>query len=224
MLFSGLLAVALMLQGESRARPALPDAKVNMRATAIRTAAAPAIDGLDTDPVWRNAVAFGDFVEFTPREGNRPRFQTEFRVAYDEKNFYVFVRAFDDEPAQIKTALSRRDVRPPTDQIKIIIDSYFDRRSGYEFAVNPGGVKRDFIIYNDNQEDGAWDAVWDVSTSIDSLGWTAEFKISALAAPLPDCSDPYLRLRRLARHRPPQGTGELAGVSRDPGGHLIAAG
>jgi hypothetical protein len=73
--------------------------------------------------------------------------------------------------------LARRDVRPPSDQIKIIIDSYFDRRSGYEFAVSPSGVKRDYIIYNDNQEDGAWDAVWDVSTSVDSLGWTAEFKI-----------------------------------------------
>jgi hypothetical protein len=148
-----------------------------MRATAIRTAAPPTIDGLDSDPVWSNAIAFGDFVEFTPREGNRPRFQTEFRVAYDQKNFYVFVRAFDDDPTQIKKALARRDVRPPTDQIKIIIDSYFDRRSGYEFAVNPAGVKRDYIIYNDNQEDGAWDAVWDVSTAIDSLGWTAEFRI-----------------------------------------------
>ena len=177
MLFTGLLAVALVMQGESRPRPAITDPKASMRATAIRASAAPAIDGLDTDPVWRNAVAFSDFVEFTPREGNRPRFQTEFRVAYDQKNFYVFVRAFDDDPSQIKTSLARRDARPPTDQIKIIIDSYFDRRSGYEFAVNPGGVKRDYIIYNDNQEDGAWDAVWDVSTSIDSLGWTAEFKI-----------------------------------------------
>lgn len=25
--------------------------------------------------------------------------------------------------------------------------------------------------------DGAWDAVWDVATRIDSLGWTAEFRI-----------------------------------------------
>ena len=148
-----------------------------MRATAIRAMQAPAIDGQDADPVWRNAVAFSDFYEFSPVEGKAPRFQTEFKVAYDQKNFYVFVRAFDDEPAKIRSALARRDVRPPTDQIKIIIDSYFDRRSGYEFAVSPSGVKRDYVIYNDNQEDGAWDAVWDVSTAIDSLGWTAEFKI-----------------------------------------------
>ena len=148
-----------------------------MRATAIRAVQAPTIDGLDIDPVWQNAVAFSDFYEFTPNEGKAPRYQTEFRVAYDQKNFYVYVRAFDDDPSQIKSDLARRDARPPTDQVKIIIDSYFDRRSGYEFAVSPSGVKRDYIIYNDNQEDGAWDAVWDVKTAIDSLGWTAEFRI-----------------------------------------------
>src|SRR5437867_4029478 len=27
------------------------------------------------------------------------------------------------------------------------------------------------------KEDGAWDAVWDVGTQVDSLGWTAEFAI-----------------------------------------------
>jgi hypothetical protein len=38
-------------------------------------------------------------------------------------------------------------------------------------------VKIDQAIYDDGNEDGAWDAVWDVATRIDSLGWTAEFRI-----------------------------------------------
>ena len=58
-----------------------------------------------------------------------------------------------------------------------MIDSYHDRRTGYEFAVNPAGVKRDYYTYEDSQEDASWDAVWDVSTRVDSLGWTAEFRI-----------------------------------------------
>src|SRR5437016_5299737 len=58
-----------------------------------------------------------------------------------------------------------------------MVDSYHDRRSGFEFAVNPAGVKRDYAMYNDSQEDDAWDAVWDVGTQVDSLGWTAEFRI-----------------------------------------------
>ncbi|MDE3053802.1 MAG: carbohydrate binding family 9 domain-containing protein, partial [Gemmatimonadota bacterium] len=73
--------------------------------------------------------------------------------------------------------LSRRDVKTASDQIKIMIDSYHDLRTGYEFAVNPAGVKRDYYTYNDADEDESWDGVWDVATRIDSLGWTAEFRI-----------------------------------------------
>jgi hypothetical protein len=36
-----------------------------------------------------------------------PRFRTEFQVAYDEKNLYVFVRMFDPHPDSIMHALSR---------------------------------------------------------------------------------------------------------------------
>src|SRR5437016_12640791 len=58
-----------------------------------------------------------------------------------------------------------------------MIASDHDRRSGFEFAVIPAGVKRVYAMYNDSQEDDAWDAVWDVGTQVDSLGWTAEFRI-----------------------------------------------
>src|SRR5437660_1073741 len=61
--------------------------------------------------------------------------------------------------------------------IWLFIDSYHDRRTGYEFGVNPSGVKLDAQIYNDGNEDFAWDAVWEVATRVDSLGWTAEFRI-----------------------------------------------
>jgi len=30
-----------------------------------------------------------------------------------------------------------------------MLDPYHDRRTGYEFAVNPAGVKTDYAIYND---------------------------------------------------------------------------
>jgi hypothetical protein len=75
------------------------------------------------------------------------------------------------------TALTRRDVRGPSDQLKVMVDAYHDRRSGFEFAVNPVGVKRDFLMYNDGNEDASWDGVWDVATRVDSAGWTAEFRI-----------------------------------------------
>jgi len=146
-------------------------------AVAFRARTAPTIDGRDDDAIWTNAAVITGFREFTPVEDGDPRFRTEARVAYDPRNLYVFVRAFDTAPDSILPLLSRRDVRSASDQIKVVIDSYHDRRSGFEFAVNPAGVKRDYAIYNDGNEDDAWDAVWDVATAIDSLGWTAEFRI-----------------------------------------------
>jgi hypothetical protein len=146
-------------------------------ATAVRAQQPVLIDGRGDDAVWRSASVINGFQEFEPNQGKAPRFRTEARVAYDNRNFYVFLRMYDDEPARILKLLARRDVRTASDQIKIIIDSYFDRRSGYEFAVNPAGVKRDYSISNDGNEDDAWDGVWDAATTVDSTGWTAEFRI-----------------------------------------------
>ncbi len=155
-------------------RPAAPSATA---ARAVRAERPPRIDGRDDDPVWRIAPKYSGFRQFQPRVDVNPSFATEFQVAYDDKNLYVFVRMFDPHPDSIMHALSRRDVRGPSDQIKLLIDSYGDKRSGFEFAVNPDGVKRDYAMSNDTQEDDSWNGVWDAATRVDSLGWTAEFRI-----------------------------------------------
>jgi hypothetical protein len=146
-------------------------------ASAARAPAAPRIDGRDDDAVWQTAQRYSEFRTFQPTVDMDPAFRTEFRAAFDAKNLYVFVRMFDPHPDSIMRALSRRDQRGPSDQIKLLIDSYNDKRSGYEFAVNPDGVKRDYSMANDGDEDDSWDGVWDVATRVDSLGWTAEFRI-----------------------------------------------
>ena len=146
-------------------------------AAAVAAKAPPQLDGSDADEVWSTATPITDFRVFDPTEDGEPRFRTEARVANDASNLYVFVRAFDAHPDSVISLLSRRDVKTQSDQIKIMVDSYYDRRTGYEFAVNPAGVKRDYYLYDDVREDTSWDAVWDVATKIDSLGWTAEFRI-----------------------------------------------
>ena len=145
--------------------------------SAFRVSTAPAIDGKDSDEAWRRAQRIEGFRVFDPVEDGTPTMQTEARVAYDDRNLYVFVRAFDAHPDSIIALLSRRDERTQSDYIRVIVDSYHDKRTGYEFMVNPAGVQRDIYLYNDSNEDVTWNAVWDVKTAIDSLGWTAEFRI-----------------------------------------------
>jgi len=146
-------------------------------AVASRAVVAPVIDGRDDDEVWRLAAPITAFRQFRPVQDAEPSFRTETKVAYDARNFYVFIRAFDPHPDSILKLLARRDIRTASDQLKIIVDSYHDRRTGYEFAVNPAGVKRDYAVYADGNEDPAWDGVWEAGTQVDSLGWTAEFRI-----------------------------------------------
>src|SRR2546429_3297394 len=174
-----MLAVMVVVQAYS-GPPAQAGKAPSPTATTVvarRAVHAVIIDGKDDDEVWREAAAVTAFREFSPREDGDPRFPTEAKVAYDDHNFYVFIRAFDPHPDSILKILARRDVRAPTDQLKIVSASCHDRRTGYEFAVNPAGVKRDYAIYNDNNEDDAWGGVWEVGATVDSLGWTAEFRI-----------------------------------------------
>src|ERR671934_385101 len=84
---------------------------------------------------------------------------------------------YDPHPESIAAPLGRRDASPPSDELYVQFDSYHDRRTAFVFSVTPSGVKTDLLISNGMQTDVGWDAVWDAATHVDSLGWTAEFRI-----------------------------------------------
>jgi hypothetical protein len=109
-------------------------------AVAVRADTPPVIDGSDEDPVWRKAPPITAFRQWQPTEDKPARFPTEAKIAYDAANLFVFVRAFDPHPDSIIRLLERRDSFTPSDMIWLFIDSYHDRRTGYEFGVNAAGV------------------------------------------------------------------------------------
>ncbi len=146
-------------------------------AVAVRAPEAPKLDGRLDDPAWTTAPAISDFVQRDPNEGEPATERTEARIIYTDDAIFVGVRAFDSKPSEIQAHLTRRDEWSPSDWISVMIDSYYDRRTAFEFSVNPAGVKIDLYRYDDNDDDRGWDAVWDVATSIDGEGWIAEFRI-----------------------------------------------
>ena len=155
-----------------------PLSLLSAQITAVRSALPPRIDGIAADDVWSKAEHRRDFRMFGPIEDAEPTFRTEVAVAYDDRALYVFVRAFDPRPDSIVRLLSRRDTHgPPNDEIQLFIDSFYDRRSGFEYIVNAAGVKADYILFDDSGFDLSWDGVWDVATQVDSLGWSAEYAI-----------------------------------------------
>ena len=175
----GTFGILLVIQAQVASAGTPPQA-ASVEATSVRATRAaepPVLDGSDEDAVWRSAPAIDRFLQAKPSEGAPARYPTVARVAYDPGHLYIFVRAFDPHPDSIIGLLSRRDEPTASDEIIVMLDSWHDRRTGFEFVVNPAGVKSDYAIFNDGNEDVAWDGVWDVETRVDSLGWTAEYRI-----------------------------------------------
>ncbi|HEY7194550.1 MAG TPA: sugar-binding protein, partial [Gemmatimonadales bacterium] len=136
-----LAAVTLVVQTPVREIPAADPPPPARSVRAVRAPQQPTIDGRDDDVVWRDAVAIRELQEWRPSEGGTPKQPTEVKVAYDAANLYVLVRCFDAHPDSIITVLARRDYFTPSDMVWLFIDSYHDRRTGFEFGVNPSGVK-----------------------------------------------------------------------------------
>lgn len=177
-------------------------ARAAVDAVAVAAGERVVLDGRLDESIWARAPIIGEFVQREPAEGQPPSQRTEARVAYDEGALYVAVRAFDTDPDRIVGILTRRDQRSPSDWIRIIVDSYYDRRSAYEFGVNPVGVKIDRYHYNDGAQDDSWDAVWDVATRRDAEGWSAEFRI------------PFSQLRFKSGHDGPVGFAVIREIGR----------
>jgi hypothetical protein len=150
---------------------------MDITATSVAGTAAIVVDGELNDAGWQPAIPVTTFVQRDPLEGAAPSFTTEARIVYDSSAIYVGVRAFDAEPSRIVGFLTRRDAGSASDWIQVYIDSYYDRRTAYQFGVNPMGVKQDAYWFNENNVDDSWDAVWDVVVRRNEEGWQAEFRI-----------------------------------------------
>jgi hypothetical protein len=134
------------------------------------------IDGFLSETVWQGAGA-GDFIQRNPLDGKPATERTEAWVAYDDKAVYVAARLYDAEPGKIVSLLGRRDDELDSDWFSFAVDPYFDRRSGFQFSVNPAGSIIDMTLYNDEWNDYTWDGVWESAARIDGQGWTVEMRI-----------------------------------------------
>ncbi|MEM6325837.1 MAG: DUF5916 domain-containing protein [Bacteroidota bacterium] len=135
------------------------------------------LDGHLDEAAWEQAEVADRFVQFSPASGDPATERTEARVLYDGSAIYVGMRMHDTQPDAIEARLARRDDNNDSDRALVAFDSYHDRRTAFVFSVNAAGVLGDFLLYDDVNEDGSWDAVWDARVSRDADGWTAEFRI-----------------------------------------------
>lgn len=172
---------ALLLQSAAPLHPGhrVPPVPPSMpQVAAVRVDRAPSVNGHLDDPAWALAEPITRLLQTDPDEGQPVSESTEVRIVYDGDAVYIGARLFDSDPRRIISRLARRDASTHSDEFRVFIDSYHDRRTAFEFVVNPAGVKKDVLIGEDGDfDDASWDPVWAAATSVDSLGWTAEIRI-----------------------------------------------
>ncbi|MFV1884500.1 MAG: DUF5916 domain-containing protein [Balneola sp.] len=175
--YFGASFILLFLVFSSIIKAQSPASKVSIKAERITSDSEIQIDGVLDEDSWKSVQAAKDFVQNFPVDGGKPSQKTEIKILYSDKYLYVGAFNYDSAPDSITATLFRRDGDELSDWIFVSIDSYNDNRTAFTFGVNPKGVQKDIMYYNDVEEDILWDAVWDSETSINSEGWVAEFRI-----------------------------------------------
>jgi len=147
------------------------------------------LDGRLDEPIWQTAPVATDFRQNQPHEGQPATQRTEVRFTFDDAALYVGARMYDDSGAAgVRTRLVRRDADAASDYIQVIFDTYHDHIGRLFFLVNPSGVKNDANGLGGGG-DPSWDPVWEVQTTIDAQGWTAEMRIPFSQLRYPSTAD-----------------------------------
>ncbi|MCK5329835.1 MAG: carbohydrate binding family 9 domain-containing protein, partial [Candidatus Marinimicrobia bacterium] len=144
--------------------------------TAFRLNSPIIIDGVLNEKLYQTAP-FSLFIQAAPDNGVPATEQTEVWVGFDDASIYVGARLWDNHADSIITRMARRDANFNSDEFQVAIDSYFDKRSGYYFVVNPSNSIQDGTIFNNSSFDDTWDGIWESAVTQDSQGWTVEIRI-----------------------------------------------
>jgi len=150
------------------------------------------VDGFMDESVWQNTTKMDLLYENNPGEGIAPPVKTEIFFYENGSALNVFIKAYDPEPEKIRASLRDRDALWRDDNAGIIVDTFNDERSGYEFFVNPLGAQADIKMDDTNgwNTDGSWDAIWDSAGQITDFGYVVEMSIPFNALRFPHTTGP----------------------------------
>jgi len=136
---------------------------------------APVIDGKLDEEVWKTAAVLRDFYQIQPGDNIAPSKQTEVLLGYDSKFLYVAFRALD-EPDKVRATVAKRDSVFDDDHVGMILDTFNDKRKGFEFFFNPFGVQADAVFTHD-EEDFSVDIVHESKGTVGGEGYVVEVAI-----------------------------------------------
>ena len=138
------------------------------------------IDGELDEPFYEATRSITDFVQTLPVEGATPSERTEAWIAFDDANLYVSARVWDSAPESEWVANEMvRDAQAirTNDHFGVFLDTFYDRRNGLAFYINPLGGFNDMQITNEGSPNRDWNPVVDIRTGRFDGGWTVEMAV-----------------------------------------------
>ncbi|MEY4643156.1 MAG: hypothetical protein RLZZ227_3150 [Pseudomonadota bacterium] len=192
-----------------------------------RISVEPEIDGILDEAMWSDATRIVDLHQFVPVDHGEPSEASEFLIAYSSSYLYLGAKLYDSDPAHITaTQLVQGQTLQVDDQVKFILDTFNNGRTGYQFQVNPNGIRREGIFDSPNNLNKDWTGIWQVRTSRDDLGWYAEIAIPFTTLNFDPASDTwgFTVSRSIARKKEdiawssfnrsinPSTTGQISGI------------
>ena len=149
----------------------------NKKIYAVRVNTPPVLDGIISDSVWQLAKPISNFREQDPIAGQKPSYKTVVRILYDNNNLYVSFMCYDPHPDRIiARALEPDGALGGDDNVRILFDTFHDKRNGYWFATNPLGMRDDALLGNGGHIQESWNGVWEVKSAIVDSGWSTEMR------------------------------------------------
>lgn len=145
------------------------------------------LDGELDEPHWQNATLIPLIYQNEPNEKGVPPVKTDAYLYEDGQYLYVAFMAYDENPENIRAALRDRDTLWADDNVALMIDTFNDERTGYEFYVNPLGAQGDMRMTDTDgwSEDPSWNAIWDSAGQVTDEGYVVEMRIPFTALRFP---------------------------------------
>ena len=154
------------------------DGRATMRA--VRLAEPLRVDGALAEAVYEQTRPVSRLIQQLPDEGDPESERTEVWVFFDDRNVYVSARLWESAPEDEWIA---NDMRRDSFQIinndtfSVAFDTFYDRRNGVAFMVNPIGGFFDYEISDEGSPNSDWNPVWDVRTGRFDGGWSVEMAV-----------------------------------------------
>jgi hypothetical protein len=153
------------------------EGRITLRAVRVNTPLT--VDGQIDEAAYQDLEPISDFIQMEPAAGQPATEKTEIWLFFDQRNFYVTVRAWESQPDRMIANEMRRDSNNirQGDCIGFSLDTFYDRRNAFQFEVNPLGARTDGQSTNERQYSADWNPVWDLAVARFQGGWTMEAAI-----------------------------------------------